>query len=296
MKSGFVAVVGRPNVGKSTLVNSLVGSKVAITSARPQTTRNTIRGIVTLPPDGTPEYQVVLVDTPGLHKPRNVLGERLNALVYGTLADADAVVFIVDATARIGPGDRLIAERLRDADAATIVAVNKVDAASREQVADQLAEAGDWDFDSYVAISALDGAGLDVLMEEVTARLPEGPLYFPPEETTDQPDELMAAEVVREKYLDRLRDELPHSLAVVTREMAMRPTGTLYIEAAVIVERSSQKGIVIGHRGEMLAQVGKEARQELESIFGAPVYLDLRVKVEKEWQRREELLDRVLEI
>ena len=291
-----MAVVGRPNVGKSTLVNSLVGQKVAITSSRPQTTRNTIRGILTLPTKDAPEYQIVLVDTPGLHKPRNVLGERLNSLVYGTLADADAVVFLLDATAKIGPGDRLIAERLAQADATAIVTVNKIDRASRTQIADQLAEAGEWDFDAYVPVSALEGDGLQTLTDEISSRLPEGPLYFPAGEATDQPDELLAAEIVREKYLNRLREELPHSLAVVTREMTTRPNGTLYLDTAVIVERSSQTGIVIGEGGEMLRQVGEEARRELESIFGTRVYLDLRVKVEKEWQRREELLDRILEI
>ncbi len=296
MKSGFAAVVGRPNVGKSTLVNRLVGAKVSITSRRPQTTRNTVRGILTLPAVGEPEYQIVLVDTPGLHKPRNVLGERLNALVYGTLADADAVVFVVDATAKIGPGDRLIAERLTEAAATAIVAVNKIDIATGGQITAQLGEAGHWDFEAYVPVSAELGTGLDVLTEEMCSRLPEGPLYFPKGSVTDQPDQLLAAEIVREKYLDRLRAELPHSLAVVAREMEVRPNGTLYVGASVIVERESQKGIVIGERGEMLSQVGTEARQELESVFGTRVFLDLRVRVEKEWQRKEALLDRILEV
>jgi GTP-binding protein Era len=280
-------------VGKSTLVNALVGRKVTITSIRPQTTRNTIRGVVTLPPAGEPLHQVILVDTPGLHKPRTVLGERLNSLVYGTLADADAVLLLIEATAPVGPGDRLIAERLREAGSSVIVTLNKVDLASREQIADQLARAGEWDFEAYVPISALKGAGLDLLMEEVTARLPEGPLYFPPDAVTDQPDDLLIAEIVREKYLARLREELPHSLAVVVRETAVRPNGTLYVDGLIVVERESQKGIVIGRGGELLATVGREAREELESIFGVPVFLELRVRVEKDWQRRPELLDRL---
>jgi len=294
VRSGIVAVVGRPNVGKSTLVNSLVGRKVSITSASPQTTRNTVRGVVTLPDQGDPQFQVVLVDTPGLHKPRNALGERLNALVYGTLADADAVVFMIDATAPIGPGDRLIAARLNEASAAVIVAVNKTDVASRGQVAAQLATAGHWGFEAYVPVSALRGVGLDVLVEEVCDRLPEGPLYFPPDAATDQPDEVLAGEIVREKYLARLREELPHSLAVVVREMEQRPNGTLYVDAAVVVERASQKGIVIGKGGGMLRSVGAEARTELESIFGVPVYLDMRVRVERDWQRKPQLVDRIL--
>jgi len=294
VRSGFVAVVGRPNVGKSTLVNSLVGRKVSITAASPQTTRNTVRGVVTLPPRGDPQFQVVLVDTPGLHKPRNVLGERLNALVYGTLADADAVVFLVDAAGPIGPGDRLIAARLNEASASVIVAVNKTDVASRAQVAAQLDAAGQWGFEAYVPTSALRGVGLDVLMDEVCGRLPEGPLYFPPEAVTDQPDGVLAGEIVREKYLARLREELPYSLAVIVREMEQRPSGALYVDAVVVVERSSQKGIVIGKGGEMLRSVGSEARTELESIFGVPIYLDLTVKVERDWQRKAQLVDRIL--
>ena len=209
VKSGFVAVVGRPNVGKSTLVNALVGAKVAITSPRPQTTRNTIRGILT-----TAEAQLVFVDTPGLHRPRTALGERLNRLVEGTLNEADAVVFVLDATQRIGPGDRLIAGRLQEAGTATVVVVNKVDAAEHAAVGAQLAEAGEWDFAAYVPLSALLAENLAPLVAELVALLPEGPAYFPPGTTTDQPEEFLIGELIREKFLARLREELPHSLAV----------------------------------------------------------------------------------
>jgi len=289
-RSGFVSVVGRPNVGKSTLVNALVGRKVAITSPRPQTTRNTIRGVLTLPEQ---EAQVVFVDTPGLHKPRTALGKRLNRLVYGSLAEADAALFVLDATQDIGPGDRRIAERLREAGAPVVVAVNKIDLAAKAQVAEHLAEAGEWSFHAYVPTSATKGAGLDELVGELVALLPEGPFYFPPEMHTDQPDRLLAAELLREKYLARLRDELPHSLAIIVDEMEMRPSGTLYVAATVYVERDSQKGMVIGKGGRLIATVGREAREEMEVVFGSPVYLDLRVKVEKDWQRREALLDRL---
>ncbi len=293
MKSGFVPVVGRPNVGKSTLVNALVGRKVAIISSRPQTTRNAIRGVLTgTDDDGTPLYQVVFVDTPGLHKPKTELGNRLNALVYGTLAEADAVVFVIDATAPIGPGDRLIAERLRAAKADVVVAVNKVDKAGKEQVAAQLLEASRWDFGAYVPVSALKGANLAPLVQGVVERLPEGPLYFPPEMVTDQPDEIVAAEIIREKFLSRLREELPHSVAVVVDDM-FRRGDLLVIEARVIVERESQKGIVIGKGGAVLRAAGTEARQELEILFGTRVHLELRVKVEPDWQRRPQLLDRL---
>ncbi len=286
--SGFVPVVGRPNVGKSTLVNSLVGEKVAITSARPQTTRNTIRGVLT-----TDEAQLVFVDTPGLHKPRTTLGARLNTLVDGSIAEADAVLFVLDATQRIGPGDRRIAERLLQAGAPVVVAVNKVDAASQEQTIVQLGEAGEWDFDAYVPISALKDDGLDRVVRELVTLLPDGPFFFPPEMHTDQPDQFLAAELVREKYLSRLREELPHSVAVVVGDIETREDGVVVVPAIVYVERESQKGIVIGKGGELAKAVGSEARPELERLFGAKVFLDLRVKVEKDWQRLDHALDRL---
>ncbi len=290
MKSGFAAVVGRPNVGKSTLLNALVGQKVAITSTRPQTTRNVLRGVVNLP---ALDAQLVLVDTPGHHRPRTALGQRLNRLVYGSLGDADAAIFVLDATEPIGPGDRMIAERLLAGEVATVVAVNKVDAASRDEVGTMLAEAGEWDFAAYVPISATQGAGLSELVEEVVALLPEGPAFFPTDAVSDQPEDLLIAEIVREKFLERLRDELPHSLAVVVDDRETRDNGTEYIGVKLYVERDSQKGIVIGRGGELLATAGAEARKELEALLDTKVYLDLRVRVEKDWQRREGLLDRL---
>jgi len=288
VRSGFVAVVGRPNVGKSTLVNALVGRKVAITSPRPQTTRNTIRGILS-----TDEAQVVLVDTPGLHRPRTALGERLNRLVEGTLSEADAVVFVLDATARIGPGDRLIAERLQEAGAPTVVVVNKVDAASRDAVGEQLAEAGEWDFAAYVPISALRGENLTPLMAELVALLPEGPAYFPPGTVTDQPEELLIGELIREKFLARLREELPHSLAVLVEGIEEQPGGVVRVDARLAVERESQKGMVIGKGGALLRDAGSEARAEIEALLGARIFLNLRVRVEKDWQRRPEMIKRL---
>ncbi len=288
MKSGFVAVVGRPNVGKSTLVNAAVGSKVAITSPRPQTTRNTIRGVVH--GEGT---QLVLVDSPGLHKPKNALGERLNRLVYGTLAESDAALFVLDATAPIGPGDRLIAERLRQAGVATVVAVNKTDAGDKDEVVSQLGHAGEWDFAAYVPVSALTGENVSLVIDELISLMPEGPAYFPTDMVTDQPEQTVIGELVREKYLARLREELPHSLTVSVQDIEERENGTTYIHARVIVERESQKGIVIGKGGEMLKTVGQEARVEIEALLGAPVFLELRVKVEKDWQDKPQLLDRL---
>jgi len=270
------------------LVNKLVGEKVSITSPRPQTTRNTIRGVLT-----TGDTQYVFVDTPGLHKPKTALGERLNRLVYGSLAEADAVLFLLDARQAVGPGDRLIAERLTKSGGSVIVVVNKVDIAGPADIARRLESAADWDFHAYVPLSALKGDGLDVLLDELEPLLPDGQFFFPPDMATDQPDELRAAELIREKYLSRLREELPHSLAVVVEDITTQDNGVVRVEARVYVERESQKGMVIGKGGSMLAAVGAEARRDLEAMLGASVFLDLRVRVEKDWQRRDQLLDRL---
>ena len=288
MRSGFAAVVGRPNVGKSTLVNALVGSKVAITSPRPQTTRNTIRGVLT-----TDEAQLVFVDTPGPHRPRTALGERLNRLVEGTLAEADAVVFVLDGTQEIGPGDRLIAERLGAAGSSTVVVVNKTDVAAPHAVSDSLAEAGEWDFAAYVPVSALQGENLAPLVEELTALVPEGPVFFPEGMISDQPEQFLVGELIREKFLARLRDELPHSLAVVVEDMEEQENGVVRIAARLVVERESQKGIVIGKGGALIKEAGTEARSEIEAVLGTRVFLDLRARVEKGWQQRPGVIERL---
>ena len=293
MKSGFVPVVGRPNVGKSTLVNRMVGEKVAITSSRPQTTRNAIRGVVNGPDVDDPEFQIVLVDTPGVHKPKTELGNRLNAIVYGTLSEADAVLFVVDATMPIGPGDRLIAERLVEAGSDVVVAVNKVDEASKQATVTQLVEAADWPFQEIYPISALTGEQVPELIEELARRLPEGPMYFPPGMSSDQPELRLMSEIVREKFLDRLRDELPHSLVVRIEDTEERSNGILDVFAEAVVERNSQKGIVIGKGGTLIRDAGTEARKELEALLGVKVNLKLQVVVEKDWQRRPQLLDRL---
>ncbi len=293
MRSGFVAVVGRPNVGKSTLVNALVGEKVAITSSRPQTTRNTIRGVLTVPDEGEPEVQAVFVDTPGLHRPRTALGEHLNTLVDASVEDADVVLFVLDARQPIGPGDRRVAERVRAAGIDVIAVINKIDVAAPGEAAEMLVEASEWEFAAYVPVSALTGEGLDVVTAEVLSRLPEGPPYFPPGMRSDQRDVFMIREIIREKYLDRLRDELPHSLAVDVRDLETRENGSLHVDAALVVERDSQKGIVIGRKGELIRTCGQEAREELERKFGVKVFLDLRVVVEKDWQEQPLLFDRL---
>lgn len=293
MKSGFVAVVGRPNVGKSTLVNRMVGEKVAITSSRPQTTRNAIRGVVNGPDPEQTDYQMVLVDTPGVHKPKTELGNRLNSVVYGTLAEADSVLFVIDATMPIGPGDRLIANRLVDAEANVVLAVNKVDLASKGATVSQLIEAADWPFDEIYPVSALTGESVEDLIEELASSLPEGPMYFPQGMTSDQPEVIVISEIIREKFLDRLEDELPHSLVVRVEDMEQRENGLIDIHAEAVVERNSQKGIVIGKGGSLIKDAGTEARVELEALLGERVHLNLRVVVEKDWQRRPQILDRL---
>ena len=288
MKSGFVSVVGRPNVGKSSLVNALVGSKVAITSQRPQTTRMAIRGVL-----HDPDAQIVFTDTPGLHRPRTALGSRLNRIVYGSLEDGDGVLFVIDASKGIGPGDQGIAQRLMGGAPWVVVAANKTDRATAAAIGEALAEASEWGFDAYVPTSARTGDQLTSLRDELVARLAEGPEFFPKGTVTDQPEQLVVAEIVREKFLSRLRDELPHSLTVQITDFSERKGGELYVAADLVVERRSQKGMIVGKGGELLRDAGTEARKELEKMLGRKVYLDLRAKVEKDWQRSEEMLDRL---
>jgi GTP-binding protein Era len=252
-----------------------------------------IRGVVTGPDPDNPEYQIVLVDTPGLHRPKTELGHRLNSLVYGTLAESDTVLFMIDATMAVGPGDRLIAERLVEAKAEVVVAVNKIDKTSRVRTAEQLLKAAEWPFEDIFPISAVTGEGLEELRSSLIDRLPDGPLYYPVGMTTDQPESFIISEIIREKFLDRLRDELPHSLAVRLEEIEQREDGLIDISADVIVERKSQTGIVSGKGGSLLKTTGTEARQELEALLGERINLQLRVKVEKDWQRRPQLLDRL---
>jgi len=289
--SGFVTLVGRPNVGKSTLLNRLVGQKVAIVSDRPQTTRAAIRGVRT-----TPDSQIVFLDTPGVHKPRTLLGERTNAVARSALAEVDTVCVLIEATNPIGPGDRRVAELARQVETPRILVVNKTDKASRAAIAQHLARADQelGEFDAYVALSARTGENVDALLGELEARLPEGPRYFPDDVVTDQPETFLAAELVREQLLRVARDELPHSIAVTadTDEDETRDD-LLFLKITVRVERESQKGIVIGRGGEVLKAAGTEARRELEALLGTHVHLEIRVRVDRDWQRRPHALDRL---
>ncbi|MFG6502239.1 GTPase Era [Microbacterium sp. P05] len=290
--SGFVTFVGRPNVGKSTLTNALVGEKVAITSEKPQTTRRAIRGIV-----NRPDGQLVIVDTPGIHRPRTLLGQRLNDLVDQVLGDVDVIGFCVPATEKVGPGDRRIAESLGGYPRAKKVAiVTKTDAASREQITARLLEVDalrdDWD--AVIPLSAVTDEQLDVLTRELLLLLPDGPPLYEEGVVTDESTEDRIAEIIREAALEGVRDELPHSIAVTIEDIAAREgTDLTDIFANIIVERDSQKAIIIGHKGSRLADVGTRARAGIEPLVGTRVFLSLRVRVAKEWQRDPKQLGRL---
>ena len=294
-RSGFACLVGRPNVGKSTLTNALVGDKVAITSSRPQTTRHTIRGIV-----NRPDAQLVLVDTPGLHRPRTLLGQRLNDLVRETFSEVDIIGFCVPADQPIGPGDRFIAAELADIRRTPKVAiVTKTDLVGREQLAKHLLKIQTLgEFAEIVPVSATGGDQVGLLADLFVGLLPEGPELYPGGELTDEPEAVMVAELVREAALEGVRDELPHSLAVVVDEMLPREgrppeRPLLDVRVLLYVERPSQKAIIIGKGGERLRQVGTQARGSIERLLGTPVFLDLHVKVAKDWQRDPKQLQRL---
>jgi GTP-binding protein Era len=284
-RSGFGCFVGRPNVGKSTLLNAMVGSKIAITSDKPQTTRRAIRGILT-----RPDAQLVIVDTPGLHRPRTLLGERLDDLVRAVWSDVDVVGMCVPADQDIGPGDRRIAAELADRVGGTPVIgiVTKTDLVPRERIAQQLVALSELrEFAELVPVSATAGEQLELLADLMIARLPAGPVLYPDGELTDEPMPVRIAELVREAALDGVRDELPHSLAAVVTEMGPRPgrDDLMDVYVTIYVERDSQKGIVLGRRGSRLQQVGRRARAGIEQLLGSRVYLDLHVTVAKDWQR-----------
>ena len=284
-RSGFACFVGRPNAGKSTLTNALIGQKVAITSSRPQTTRHAIRGIL-----HRPDAQLIVIDTPGLHKPRTLLGSRLNDVVRETWAEVDVIGFCVPADQPVGRGDEFIAAELRSVAGRTPVlgVVTKTDVARPEQVAERLTQmASLMDFAEVVPCSAVDGFQVGLLADLLVARLPEGPALYPDGELTDEPEETLIAELVREAALEGVRDELPHSIAVVVQEMIPHEgrDDMLDVHATVYVERPSQKGIVIGKGGERLRAVGTAARRQIEALLGTKVYLDLHVTVAKDWQR-----------
>jgi GTP-binding protein Era len=289
VRSGFVAVVGRPNVGKSTLVNALVGQKVSIVSDKPQTTRGRIRGVRTLA-----DVQIVFTDTPGFHKPRTLLGERLNRVVEDSTDDVDVVMLVVDAAAGVGQGDQYVARsRVEPLRCRKVCVVNKIDLLhGHAEVPELEAAARLTAFDDVLPVSARSGRGLDELLRVLSESMPDGPAHFPAGEVTDQPVEYRVAEIVREKALAATREEVPHSVAVQVEELE-RDGDLTRIDAVVLVERDSQKGILIGKGGGMLKDIGSRARQELEPLLGTRVFLGLRVKVQPEWQRDPAALTRL---
>ena len=279
-KSGFVAVIGRPNVGKSTLINKIIGQKIAITSDKPQTTRSRIQCILT-----QDDAQIIFLDTPGIHKPKYKLGEYMLKAAEGTLKEVDAIFFVIDATEKFGGGEKYILERLNATTKPVILVVNKVDLIEHEKILPIIAEYSQRrNFAAIVPISATEGTNIDELISEAKKFLPEGVQYYPAEMITDQPERLIIAELIREKILHATQDEVPHSIAVDLEEFTPRDNGTIFIRATIYVERDSQKGILIGKGGAMLKQVGAAARPEIEMLLGSKVFLDLWVKVKRDWR------------
>jgi GTP-binding protein Era len=292
-KSGFVGVAGRPNVGKSTLVNAIVGARVAIVSERPQTTRRAIRGVST---DADGGWQLVLTDLPGVQRPRDALTERMQRRVEREIADSDSVLFVINAEQGVGPGDRFIAKALLQANAETpvVCAVNKIDRLNNAETAAVLAQTAELrGVDEIFPVSARRGIGLEVLIDKLVELMPEGPFLFPPEQRSDLPSEVLLAELVREQVLRRTRDELPHAVEVQIGEVAYREDGVVEVRAQVWAETESQKGILIGSGGRKIKEIGTAARAELEQELGARVFLDLQVRVRKRWRKDEGLLDRL---
>ena len=282
-KSGFVAVVGRPNVGKSTLLNQLVGQKIAIVSDTPQTTRNRILGILTLP-----EAQILFLDTPGIHKPQHKLGEYMVNSARSSLREVDLILFVSDVTESVGPGERFILDMLKEEQTPVVLVLNKVDLVPKDKLLPIISQYSAFrDFTAIVPLSALAGTNTDRLLTVIKDLLPEGPQYYPEDEVTDQPERVVAAEFIREKIFRLTREEIPHSTAVEVEEMKTRPNGDVFLRATIYVERESQKGIIIGAKGAMLKEIGQQARLDLESIFDSRFFVDLWVKVKSDWRNKE---------
>jgi len=289
MKSGFVALAGRPNVGKSTLLNAIVGEKVAIVSNRPQTTRRAIRGIAT-----ADDWQLVIVDLPGVQRPRDPLTERMQRRMERELGESDAALFVLNGQQGVGPGDRFIAAAIRNAGVPAVIAVNKTDLLNRTELVTVLEEAAALDLDAEIyPVSALRRAGVKDVVRELVARMPEGDFMYPPEDHTDMSDDVRVAELIREQVLERTREELPHAVEVEIDEIEEREDGMLVIVARMWAETESQKGILIGKGGQMVRSVGMAARSEIEKLTGRRVHLDLSVRVRKGWRADEGLLDRL---
>lgn len=285
-KSGFVALIGRPNVGKSTLMNSIIGQKIAIMSNKPQTTRNKIHGVYT-----TDQMQIVFLDTPGIHRPQSKLGTYMKHIAESTLSEVDVILFLIDVAEGLGGGDRYIIEQLKNVSTPVILVLNKIDQVHPEDllpIIEQYKEL--YDFAEYVPVSALNGNNISTLLTQIEHYLEEGPQYYPADQVTDHPEQFICAELIREKILHLTREEVPHSIAVYIENMHVADNGVVHIGAVIVVERESQKGIIIGKRGAMLKEVGRLARQDMERLLGSRIYLELWVKVQKDWRNREAML------
>ncbi|HAT97528.1 MAG: GTPase Era [Acidaminococcaceae bacterium] len=285
--TGFAALVGRPNVGKSTLMNGMIGEKIAIMSDRPQTTRNKIMGIFS-----TEKAQILFLDTPGIHKPLHKLGEYMNQAAIGTLNQVDVVLFVVDASEKKGAGEKFILEHLKKTKTPVLLVINKIDKIEDKNrlLGIMKSYTEEMEFAAVIPVSALEQEGFDELEEEIVRYLPEGPSMFPEDELTDQPMRAIAAEMIREKVLRNTHDEVPHAIAVEINEFKDRPNGSAFIRATIFVERESQKGIVIGAKGSLLKKIGQEARKDIEALTGAGVFLDLWVKVRADWRNKAKAL------
>ncbi len=279
-KSGFVAIVGRPNVGKSTLLNRIVGQKIAIMSDKAQTTRNKIQGVYT-----TPEAQLIFIDTPGIHKPKHRLGDFMVESAYSALREVDTVLFMISADQKRGRGDDFIIERLKNVQSPVYLIINKIDKVHPDELLGIIEDySAQMPFAQVVPISATEGNNVDRLMEVLIAEMPEGPQYFPDDQVTDHPEYFIVSELIREKVLFLTRDEVPHSVAVVVDSMKRNENDKIQIQATIIVERDSQKGIIIGKGGKMLKEIGTKARKDIENLLGDKVFLELWVKVQKDWR------------
>jgi GTP-binding protein Era len=285
-KSGFVAIIGRPNVGKSTLMNQVIGQKIAIMSDKPQTTRNKIHGVYT-----TDQAQIVFLDTPGIHKPQSKLGDYMMKVAQSTLGEVDAVLFLVDVVEGIGGGDRFIIEQLKDVKTPVLLLLNKIDKVHPEELLPIITTYKDlYPFAEIIPVSALQGNNVTPMLEQVIRYLPEGPQYYPADQVTDHPEQFVCAELIREKILHLTREEVPHSIAVAIEDMRVEENGLVRISAVIYVERDSQKGIIIGKQGALLKEVGKRARHDIESLLGSKTFLELWVKVKKDWRNQERVL------
>ncbi|QJX75454.1 GTPase Era [Priestia megaterium] len=281
-KSGFVSIIGRPNVGKSTFLNRVIGQKIAIMSDKPQTTRNKIQGVYT-----EDQAQIVFIDTPGIHKPKHKLGDFMMKVAQNTLKEVDLILFMINATEGLGRGDEFIIERLKDTKTPVFLVINKIDEIHPDELFSIITNYKDlYPFAEIVPISALQGNNVGRLLDQIKQRLPEGPQYYPADQVTDHPERFIITELIREKVLHATREEIPHSIAVVMDSMQRRDNGAVYVGATIIVERDSQKGIVIGKQGKMLKEVGRKARADIEPLLGSKVFLELWVKVQKDWRNR----------